>query len=141
MVETGRYTAGVLLSQRSCKLYDRGEVEDQIHLIICPDFYQYRLQLFNHCNTLSCTFFQRSTTCASKSHSILSFYDNFSANIYTKMHKQARPLAVLALRRVTQWTTQAIHHHLADCSWVTLPGYSADLVCTDIGLSYTCMHI
>ena len=26
-----------------------------------------------------------------------------------------------------------IHHHLGDCSWVTLPGYSADLVCTDVG--------
>ena len=28
---------------------------------------------------------------------------------------------------------QAIHHHLGDCSWVTLPGYSADLAsCTHL---------
>ena len=44
-------------------------------------------------------------------------------------YKQARPLAALAPRRVAQWPTQTIHHHFGDCSWVTLPGYSADLVC------------
>ena len=47
--------------------------------------------------------------------------------------EQAWPLAALAPRCVAQWTTQAIHHHLGDCSWVTLPVYSADLICTDIG--------
>ena len=40
--------------------------------------------------------------------------------------------------KVAQWTTQAIHNHLGDCSWVTLPGYSADLVCTDLA---TVMHL
>ena len=49
------------------------------------------------------------------------------------VYEQARPSAVLAPCRIAQWTTQTIHHHLGDCSWVTLPGYSADLVCTDVG--------
>ena len=47
----------------------------------------------------------------------------------TTKYEQARPKAALALRRIAQWTTKAIHHHLGDCSWVTLPGCSADLVC------------
>ena len=33
---------------------------------------------------------------------------------------------------------QAIHYHLGDCSWVVLPGYSADFVCTDVG---QCIHL
>ena len=60
-------------------------------------------------------------------------------------YEQARPSAALAPCCLTQYTTQAIHHHLGDCSWVTLPGYCADLVCTDIGhchaLACTYIHI
>ena len=47
----------------------------------------------------------------------------YMVSAITLSYEQARPLAVLAPRRVTQWTTQAIHHHLGDCSWVTLYGY------------------
>ena len=47
---------------------------------------------------------------------------------YNNTYEQARLLAALAPRRIDQWTKQAIHHHLGDCSCVTLPGYSADLV-------------
>ena len=57
------------------------------------------------------------------------------------------PLAALAPRRVTQCITQAIHHHLGDCSWMTMPGYTADLVCIVMHLhahiasySYTYVH-
>ena len=39
----------------------------------------------------------------------------------------------LRVASIAQWTMQAIHYHLGDCSWVTLPGYSADLVCADVG--------
>ena len=57
-------------------------------------------------------------------------------------NEQARPLAALAPRHIAEITTQAIHHHLSDCSWRTLPGYSADHVFTDVGHCHAlCMHI
>ena len=79
------------LCQRSCRLCDHGEVEDQTHfLIICPAFNQFRLQLFNQCNSLSCTFFQQPIT--SKLHFILSSYDHSIANILTEMYTHRQSL-------------------------------------------------
>ena len=56
-VETGRYS-GTPYQERVCRLCDRGDVEDQSHfLCICPVFKDLRFQLFNHCNSLSQTFY------------------------------------------------------------------------------------
>ena len=70
-----------------------------------------------------------------------------SIRIHTNIHsifiynKQARPSATLAPCCVSKWTMQANHHPFGDCSWVTLPGYSADLVCTDVGHLHAHTHI
>ena len=55
-VETGRYT-GIPYYQRTCRLCDLGEVEDQHHfLITCPTFTDLRLQLIQLLLFLSQTF-------------------------------------------------------------------------------------
>ena len=55
-----------------------------------------------------------------------------------KIYKQAWPLVALPLHHVVEWTTQAIHHHLGGCNWVTLHEYSADLVALTLANS---MHL
>ncbi len=52
---------GIPYYQRTCRLCDFGEVEDQHHfLIICPTIKDLRLQLFNYYYSLSHTFFPTS---------------------------------------------------------------------------------
>ena len=89
-LQTSRYT-GVPFCQRTCRLCDCGELEDQTHfLIICPTFMDLRLQLFIHCNSLSGTFFQQSLVC--KLQFILSYYDDFIAVTLSKMYAQRQTL-------------------------------------------------
>ena len=89
-VETGRYT-GTPYCQRTCRLCDYGEVEDQHHfLIICPTFKDLRLQLFNYCYSLSHTFFELPAT--SKTHFILNNYNSLIANSLYRMYTQRQLL-------------------------------------------------
>ena len=59
-------------------------------LIICPAFNDLRLQLVNHCNSLTGTFFEQSL--ANKLQFILSYYDNLIANMVSKMYAQRQSL-------------------------------------------------
>ena len=55
-METGRYTS-TPCCQRTCRLCDFGEVDDQHHfLMVCSTFEDLRLHLFNYCYSLLQTF-------------------------------------------------------------------------------------
>ena len=89
-VETGRYT-GIPYYQRTCRLCDLGEVEDQHHfLIISPTLKDLRLQLFNYCYFLSQTFFE--LPMASKTHFILNNYNSLIAKSLYRMGIQRQLL-------------------------------------------------
>ena len=89
-VETGRYS-NIPYEERVCRLCDRGDVEDQSHfLCICPAFKDLRLQLFNHCNSISHSFYQLSLR--NKVKFILSDYDIYIVKLLTKFYSHRQLL-------------------------------------------------
>ena len=89
-VETGRYS-NIPYEERVCRLCDRGDVEDQSHfLCICPAFKDLRLQLFNHWNSISHSFYQLSLR--NKVKFILSDYDIYIVKLLTKFYSHRQLL-------------------------------------------------
>ena len=83
-VETGRYSS-TPYEERVCRLCDGGDVEDQSQfLFICPAFKDLRLQLLNHCNSVSHSFYQLSLE--SKVKFILSDQGIYVVNLLIKVY-------------------------------------------------------